>query len=92
MDIGNVRFVGATLLHTASSATVGVFMAFSIRNNKRNLRRNTYIGIFVAALLHFAFNYLIIEEGGNILKILIPLWLVIIALIFIFEKVKSNIK
>ena len=93
IDIGNMRFIGATLLHTASSAIVGVFMAFSLRKNKKNLKRNTYIGIVVAGLLHFAFNYLIIKSGGgNILKVLIPLWLIIIVLIFIFEKVKSNIK
>ena len=92
-DIGNMRFIGATLLHTASSAIVGAFIAFSLRKNKKNLKRNTCIGLAVAGLLHFAFNYLIIESGGgNILKILLPLWLIIIALIFIFEKVKSNIK
>ena len=93
LDIGNMRFIGATLLHTASSAIVGAFIAFSLRKSRKNLKKNTYLGIFVAGLLHFAFNYLIIESGGgNILKVMIPLWLIIIALIFIFEKVKSNIK
>lgn len=93
MDIGNMRFIGATILHTASSAIVGAFIAFSMRKNKRNLTRNTILGIIVAGLLHFAFNYLIMKsDGGNILKTLIPLWLIIIVLIFVFEKVKSNIK
>jgi len=93
LDIGNMRFIGATLLHTASSAIVGAFIAFSLRKNKKNLKRNTYMGIVAAGLLHFAFNYLIIKSGGgNILKVLIPLWLIVIALIFILEKVKSNVK
>lgn len=93
LDIGNMRFIGATLLHTASSAIVGAFIAFSLRKNRKNLKRNTYIGITVAGLLHFIFNYLIMENGGgNVLKILMPLWFIIIVLIFIFEKVKSNIK
>lgn len=93
LDIGNMRFLGATLLHTASSAIVGAFIAFSFRKNKKNLKKNACIGVVAAGLLHFAFNYLIIKSGGgNILKVLIPLWLIIIALIFIFEKVKSNIK
>lgn len=93
IDIGNMRFIGATLLHTASSAIVGAFIAFSLRKNRKNLKRNTYIGIAVAGLLHFIFNYLIIESGGggNILKVLMPLWFIIIALIFIFEKVKSKV-
>ena len=93
VDIGNMRFIGATLLHTASSAIVGAFIAFSLRKNKKNMKRNTIIGIVVAGLLHFAFNYLIIESGGgNILKVLMPLWFIIIVLIFVFEKVKSNVK
>mgnify|MGYP001603550549 FL=1 len=93
IDIGNMRFIGATLLHTASSAIVGAFIAFSLRKNKKNLKRNTYIGIIVAGLLHFAFNCLIIKSGGgNILKVLIPLWFIIIVIIFIFEKVKRKIK
>src|SRR3989344_6031854 len=93
IDIGNMRFIGATLLHTASSAIVGAFMAFSLRKNRKNLKRNTFMGIVAAGLLHFAFNYLIIKSGGgNILKVLIPLWFIIIALIFILEKVKNNVK
>jgi len=66
-------------------------MAFSLRKNRKNLKRNTYIGIVVAGLLHFAFNYLTIKSGGgNILKALIPLWLIIIVIIFVFEKVKKQ--
>ncbi|MEK7130956.1 MAG: PrsW family glutamic-type intramembrane protease, partial [Patescibacteria group bacterium] len=93
MNIGNMRFLGATLLHTASSAIVGAFIAFSMRKNKKKLTRNTIIGIILAGLLHFAFNYIIMRsDGGNILKVLMPLWFVIIVLIFVFEKVKGNIK
>ncbi|MEK7142544.1 MAG: PrsW family glutamic-type intramembrane protease [Patescibacteria group bacterium] len=93
MNIGNMRFLGATLLHTASSAIVGAFIAFSMRKKKKKLTRNTIIGIILAGLLHFAFNYIIMRsDGGNILKVLMPLWFVIIVLIFVFEKVKGNIK
>mgnify|MGYP001595577767 FL=1 len=93
INIGNMRFLGATLLHTASSAIVGAFIAFSMRKKKKKLTRNTIIGIILAGLLHFAFNYIIMRsDGGNILKVLMPLWFVIIVLIFVFEKVKGNIK
>ena len=93
INTGNMRFIGATLLHTASSAIVGAFIAFSMRKNKKNLARNTITGIIIAGLLHFAFNYIIMRsDGGNILKVLMPLWFVIIVLIFVFEKVKGNIK
>lgn len=93
VNTGSMRFLGATLLHAMSSAVIGSFIAFSFRKNKKNLRRNTIIGIITAGFLHFIFNYFIIEMGSkNILKILMPLWFATIVLIFIFEKVRSNIK
>ncbi len=85
---GNLRFLGATLLHTATSAIVGASIAFSFFH-KEDRRRNVIGGIVLATILHFIFNYFIIKsEGMSILKIFIPLWIAIIAIIFIFEKVK----
>lgn len=85
---GNLRFLGATLLHTATSAIIGASIAFSFFH-KENRRRNAIGGIIIATVLHFIFNYFIMKvEGVDILKIFIPLWIAIIAIIFIFEKVK----
>lgn len=85
---GNLRFIGATLLHTATSAVVGASIAFSFFH-KEDRRRNVVGGVILATILHFIFNYFIIKiEGVNVLKIFIPLWIAIIAIIFIFEKVK----
>lgn len=100
INTGSMRFVGATLLHTATSAIVGAVIAFSFfparlvtrsvaGRHKKSGKHNVIGGIFLAVFLHFAFNYFIMEgEGGNILKILLPLWLVIIIIIFMFEKIK----
>lgn len=85
---GNLRFLGATLLHTATSAIVGASIAFSFFH-KENRKRNVIGGIAIATILHFIFNCFIINiEGTNILKVFIPLWIAIIVIIFIFEKVK----
>ncbi|MCX6731476.1 MAG: PrsW family glutamic-type intramembrane protease [Candidatus Parcubacteria bacterium] len=85
---GNLRFIGATLLHTACSAIVGASIAFCFFHKKK-MRHNVIGGIILATILHFIFNYFIIKSGGeNILKIFLPLWLGIIIIIFIFEKVK----
>jgi RsiW-degrading membrane proteinase PrsW (M82 family) len=84
----NLRFIGATLLHTASSAIVGASIAFCFFH-KEKMKYNVIGGIILATVLHFAFNYFIIKSGGeNILKIFLPLWLGIIIIIFICEKVK----
>jgi len=94
LSIGNIRFIGATLLHVASSAIIGSAMAFSFRKNKVVKKESVIFGLFIAGLLHFAFNYFIINSGGSnvLIKIFIPLWLLIIAIIFIFEKVKKITK
>ncbi len=84
----NMRFIGATLLHISTSAIVGASIAFSFFH-KENRRRNVIGGLFIATVLHFIFNYFIINSnGGSILKIFIPLWIFIIVIIFLFEKVK----
>ena len=96
----NLRFIGATLLHTACSAIVGASIAFCFfparlatqgvaGGHKEKRKYYIILGITLATILHFAFNYFIIKSGGeNILKIFLPLWLGIIIIIFIFEKVK----
>lgn len=85
---GNLRFVGATLLHTAASAIVGASIAFSFFHKSKRAY-NILGGILLAGSLHFLFNYFIIKTNGEgALKIFIPLWILIIIIIFIFEKVK----
>lgn len=86
---GNLRFLGATLLHLATSAIVGASIAFSFFH-KEKLHRNVLGGLFIAIILHTLFNYFIIKSGGvNLFKILIPLWVAIIILILIFEKIRG---
>lgn len=54
----SLRFVGATLLHTLTSAIVGYFWAVSIRDF--NSHRFVVWGLALATILHAVFNYFII--------------------------------
>jgi protease PrsW len=84
----NLRFIGATLLHTACSAVVGASIAFCFFHGEKR-KYNVAGGIILATILHFVFNYFIINSGGeNIIKIFLPLWLGIIVIILICEKIK----
>ncbi|MBI4059736.1 PrsW family intramembrane metalloprotease [Candidatus Giovannonibacteria bacterium] len=85
----NLRFFGATLLHTVTAGVMGVSIAFSFFHKERR-RRNIWGGIILATLLHGAFNAFIIQEasGTNILKTFSAVWALVIFLIFFFEKVK----
>ena len=86
----NLRFVGASLLHIVSSATLGVFLAISFYKNKAKKRMCLFLGIVLAIALHTAFNLLIINGvTENIFFIFGSVWLGIIILLLVFEKIKS---
>ncbi len=86
---GNLRFLGATLLHVVTSAIVGASIAFSFFH-KEKFFRNVVGGILLASVLHTLFNFFIIKSRGiNLFEILIPLWLAVIVLMLIFEKIKG---
>lgn len=58
---GNLRFVGATLLHVLSSAVVGLALAVSFY--KSHLVHGWYVlgGLILASVLHSGFNFLILN-------------------------------
>lgn len=81
------RFVGATLLHTLSSAVLGYYWAISIR--EFGAKRFIIVGIALATALHAFFNYLIILYGDLIYAVIF----VIILSLFVlsdFEKLKRR--
>ena len=86
---GNLRFIGATLLHTASSATVGIFMALQYYKPRLILRFSTIIGLALAVILHTLFNLSIINSNGReTIATFYVVWISIIVMILMFEKVK----
>jgi RsiW-degrading membrane proteinase PrsW (M82 family) len=86
---GSFRFLGATLLHVLSSATIGVMIAFAFYKSATLKLVYGTIGLFIAILLHALFNFFIIEASGEgILIIFLFVWTGIIALFFLFEKIK----
>jgi RsiW-degrading membrane proteinase PrsW (M82 family) len=86
---GSFRFLGATLLHVLASATIGVFLAFAFyKSNTAKLLFSSF-GLFLAILLHALFNFFIMEaSGGGILLIFLFVWMGIVVLFLLFEKIK----
>ena len=90
---GNFRFLGATLLHVLSSATVGVFMAFAFYKSKTMKFIYTTIGIILAILLHTLFNFSIINSSEtNIILVFAFVWAGIIILLLLIERIKTITK
>lgn len=86
---GNLRFLGATLLHTLSSATIGVAIALSFYKRISIKRIYVSVGVILSILLHTFFNLFIMNSNGEkALTVFLFVWLGIILLILFFEKIK----
>ena len=86
---GNIRFIGASLLHTISSATIGIAMGLTFY--KSRLRKTVELGggIIIAIVLHTAFNLFIIKENsGATFATLGFVWIAIVILMLFFERLK----
>ncbi len=86
---GSFRFLGATLLHVLASATVGVFLAFAFYKSATAKLLFSSLGLFLAIILHALFNFFIMDaSGGGILLIFLFVWMGIVVLFLLFEKIK----
>ncbi len=86
---GNFRFIGATLLHVLSSATIGVALGLSFFKTRRTQIAYACAGIFLACSVHALFNYSILHiDDSQILKVFAGVWIGILALFAMIEYVK----
>lgn len=86
---GNLRFIGATLLHILASGAIGAAMAFAFYKSDATKKIFLSIGIVLAIMLHTLFNFFIINSNGEkILTVFIFVWIGIVLLLLLFEKVK----
>jgi RsiW-degrading membrane proteinase PrsW (M82 family) len=86
---GQLRFLGSTLLHTVSSAFIGIALGLSFY--MKGFRKNLYLisGIVLAITLHSTFNFFIMKNsGGDFLKVFGFLWVVAIIVMLLFEKLR----
>jgi RsiW-degrading membrane proteinase PrsW (M82 family) len=88
--LGNFRFLGATLLHTVSSGSIGLALALSYFKPKWERFVSVIIGFIIAIALHTMFNLFILKsDTGNFLITFGTVWLAAISLLLFFEKVKE---
>lgn len=85
---GNLRFIGSTLLHVVSSATIGILMAFAFCKMPSTKRLYTTIGFILAILLHTLFNFYILNGDNMIFAVFSVLWIGVIILLIFFERAK----
>ncbi len=86
---GQIRFLGATLLHAVSSGILGISIGLAFFMNGFARKIHLIIGLMLATILHSIFNFFIIENnGGSTLKALGFLWVVTIIVMLLFEKLR----
>ena len=86
---GNIRFIGATLVHVGSSLILGFILAFSIFKNQKIRHKHFIIGLVTVTLLHALFNLLILLYEEYTVILFAVVWLGLLASLFIFEKLKK---
>ncbi|MEY2665516.1 MAG: hypothetical protein RLZZ480_621 [Candidatus Parcubacteria bacterium] len=87
---GSFRFLGASLLHVLASGTVGMFLALTYYKSKLTMLTSGTVGLFVAIVLHALFNFFIMDASGEtILGVFLFVWMGVIVLFLLFEKVKQ---
>lgn len=87
---GNMRFIGASLLHTVSSAVIGLGIALTFYKSRFARRVAAIIGLIVASALHAVFNLFIMESNGSsdTFVIFAYVWGGVIFLLLLFERIK----
>ncbi|MDP2649071.1 MAG: PrsW family glutamic-type intramembrane protease [bacterium] len=89
IQTGDLRFVGATLLHVLASAVIGVAIGLAFYKPKRTRRLYALYGVILAILLHSIFNFLIINTSeDNLLRTFGLVWLGLVALLGMLEFIK----
>ncbi len=86
---GNLRFVGATLLHVLSSAVIGVFLGLAFYKRRAVKRAFVFVGVVLACVLHGAFNFFILNTADDqLMRTFFFVWLGVAALIATLEYLK----
>lgn len=87
---GDLRFIGATVLHIASSAFVGLFMGLAFFGGAWKRALYLIFGLLTAVALHSVFNFFIItHKDQNIFVVFGFLWVAVVIVMLLFEKVKN---
>lgn len=86
---GNLRFVGATLLHVISSAAIGVCLGITFYQKKHIRRWAALVGVILASVLHASFNFFILQAPEEtLLRTFSFVWVGVIVLLAVLEYVK----
>lgn len=86
---GNLRFLGATLIHVVSSATIAGLMALGFYKDRYKKFVYGIGGVILAITLHTLFNFTIINSSADLLlTVFAAVWVGVMFLLLMLERVK----
>lgn len=86
---GNLRFLGATLLHSVATGMIGIFIGMAFYMSKARKIAYGFFGLLTAIVLHSLFNFFIIGNNGeNFFAVFGFLWVISIISVLLFEKLR----
>lgn len=86
---GSFRFLGASVLHTVTSASIGVALGLAFGSNIFKKIFYGISGLGVAIVLHSIFNLIIMDtSGGQFWKMYGLLWAIAVIIMLFFEKLR----
>lgn len=87
---GDLRFIGATLLHVCASGLIGIMLGFSFKKSRKIQLLVALCGVILSSALHTLFNFSILESSGNsMFTVFFCIWAGIITLLLLIERVKD---
>jgi len=87
---GNMRFLGASLLHVVTSAVVGYCIAREFYRSRLGKIIWRVVGLTLAIGLHALFNnYILYRNGEKTFLVFSFVWMGALALLLLFERVKK---
>lgn len=86
---GNLRFLGATVLHVVCSAVVGIAVGLAFYKKPAAKRAHLLFGLLTAGVLHALFNFFIMKSTTeNVITVFGIVWVVAVIIMLLFEKLK----
>jgi RsiW-degrading membrane proteinase PrsW (M82 family) len=87
---GNLRFMGASLLHVVASGALSIFIGYSFYMKKVYKWLYAIVGLISASVIHAAFNYIVIMTANksHVFIAFSYVWITTILLILALERIK----
>jgi RsiW-degrading membrane proteinase PrsW (M82 family) len=88
--VGDFRFIGATLVHTVSSALIGFCIAFVFYRGVWAKIAMIVTGLVGAVAIHSAFNLSVLSVAPqSTLSVFAWIWCAVIIIMILFEEIKA---